>query len=375
VTDQYPGRLALQQRVLPAYRAPLFDALAAACVGGLSVFAGQPRPDESIVSADRLHTAQLVRARNLHIGSLASPFYLCWQVGILNWLSACQPDALIVEANPRNPATRLAVRWMHARRRLVIGWGLGAPSLPGPLAAMRRWERSSFLRSLDAVVAYSRLGAQEYLSLGIPPDRVFVAPNAVTPRPSTPPPERSPQFDGPPRLLFVGRLQARKRIDNLLRACAALPSHLQPKLSIVGDGPARQEFQEFAAQVYPQAEFLGARHAAELSSIFAQADLFVLPGTGGLAVQEAMAHGLPVIVAQGDGTQGDLVRPENGWQIPPDDLESLTAALRQALSDAGRLRLMGRESYRIVAEEVNIDAMVAVFLQALSSLNEIMRAH
>ena len=50
----------------------------------------------------------------------------------------------------------------------------------------------------------------------------------------------------------------------------------------------------------------------------------MLPGTGGLAVQQAMAHGLPVIVAQGDGTQDDLVRPENGWQIPPDDLAALT---------------------------------------------------
>jgi len=30
-----------------------------------------------------------------------------------------------------------------------------------------------------------------------------------------------------------------------------------------------------------------------------------------------MAYGLPVIVAEGDGTQSDLVRPENGWRIPP----------------------------------------------------------
>ena len=42
---------------------------------------------------------------------------------------------------------------------------------------------------------------------------------------------------------------------------------------------------------------------------FAGADLFVLPGTGGLAVQEAMSYALPVIVAKGDGTQEDLVRP------------------------------------------------------------------
>ena len=34
-----------------------------------------------------------------------------------------------------------------------------------------------------------------------------------------------------------------------------------------------------------------------------------------------MSHGLPVIVAQGDGTQDDLVREENGWQIRLDDFQ------------------------------------------------------
>ncbi len=81
-----------------------------------------------------------------------------------------------------------------------------------------------------------------------------------------------------------------------------------------------------------------------------------------------MSFGLPVIVAQGDGTQDDLVRPENGWRIPPDDLGALTEALQTALSDPARLRKMGAASYRIVAEEANLERMVAVFVQALVSI-------
>ena len=108
--------------------------------------------------------------------------------------------------------------------------------------------------------------------------------------------------------------------------------------------------------------------AAELEADFTWADLFVLPGTGGLAVQQAMAYGLPVIVAQGDGTQDDLVRPGNGWQIPPDDLGQLAAALETALEDVSRLRQMGAESYRIVSEEINLERMVAVFVDALNNL-------
>ena len=65
--------------------------------------------------------------------------------------------------------------------------------------------------------------------------------------------------------------------------------------------------------ITPQHEFPGAKHGQELEPYFAAADLFVLPGTGGLAVQQAMAHALPVLVGEADGTQSNLVRPANGW--------------------------------------------------------------
>jgi glycosyltransferase involved in cell wall biosynthesis len=141
----------------------------------------------------------------------------------------------------------------------------------------------------------------------------------------------------------------------------------KPRLIIVGDGPERAELESLAKEVYPSAEFIGAKHGAELKPYFTEADLFVLPGTGGLAVQEAMSYGLPVIVAKGDGTQDDLVRSGNGWQIPPDDFEALVSTMKNALADVARLRGMGEDSYRIVAEEISIEKMVEVFVKALSS--------
>lgn len=368
VAATFPGRLAVQQRVLPVYRAPFFDALASACSGGLSVFAGKPRPEEHIVSAERLQTARLVQARNLHLFAITSPFFQCWQVGVVDWLQEWQPDALIVEANPRYLSTRRAVSWMHDRGKPVLGWGLGAPNLSGRLAGWRKSGRERFLHQFDGLIAYSQRGAADYAATGFPAQSIFVARNAVTGKPSAPLPARPPQFDGRPVVLFVGRLQQRKRIDNLLRACAALPEDQQPHCWIVGDGPARDEFESLAQGIYPGTKFFGAKHGPDLDAIFDQADVFVLPGTGGLAVQQAMAHGLPVIVAQGDGTQDDLVRAENGWSILPDNLPQLTHALAQALQNPTRLRQMGAESYRIVSDEINLECMVSVFLEALSTL-------
>ena len=142
----------------------------------------------------------------------------------------------------------------------------------------------------------------------------------------------------------------------------------KPRLLIVGDGPERGRLEALARETYPSAEFIGAKHGAELKAYFTEADLFVLPGTGGLAVQEAMSYGLPVIVAQGDGTQDDLVRGENGWQIPPNDYNTLVATMKEALSDVRRLRKMGAAAYRIVAEEINIGKMVETFVTVLNTL-------
>jgi glycosyltransferase involved in cell wall biosynthesis len=360
----FNGRVGLVQRVLPSYRAPLFNALAAACASGLAVFAGKPRRGEMIKTVESLDQAQLFHVKNLHL--LHRSLYICIQIGLLRWLKAWNPDILIVEANPRYLRTSAAVRWMNKHGRPVIGWGLGAPPLSGPLADIRHQRRTRFIHQFDALITYSQAGADQYEQLGFAKERIFVAVNAVTPPPTHPLPLRpAPSEVMRGRVLFVGRLQERKQLHNLLEACTLLPDTLQPELVIVGDGPDRVRLQTLAQNLYPQTTFTGALYGDALEAQFRGADLFVLPGTGGLAMQQAMSFGLPVIAAEADGTQADLVRPGNGWQIQPNDVDYLRTALEQALSDIAALRKMGAESYRIVSEEVNLDKMVSVFVQAI----------
>jgi len=168
--------------------------------------------------------------------------------------------------------------------------------------------------------------------------------------------------------LFVGRLQARKRLEYLFKACASLPEEIQPHIWIVGDGPEREFFEVVASALYADVTFYGPVYGIDLVPFFKQADLFVLPGTGGLAVQQAMAYGLPVMVGQADGTQSILVRQKNGWILPGDaDEHVFVNLLSDALSDLPRLRKMGVESFRIVQEEVNVERMVEVFQQAITT--------
>lgn len=366
VREDFAGRLGIQQRVLPAYRAQFFDLLAPGCQGGLGVFAGEPLGFEEIPPGV-MKAGRFTAAKNLHFRDPSSAFYLCWQGGLLNWLDAWDPQVLIVEANVRILSTWRALRWMHARKRPVIGWGLGAGRAGSGIGRLWGGIRARFIGELDGLIAYSRKGAQEYHQIGMPLERIFVAPNAAARRPETPVPSRK-ERSGRATVLFVGRLQTRKRLGLLFEACASLPEKIQPDVVIVGDGPARPQFEAEAARFYPRTRFLGAKHGRELDALFDAAHLFVLPGTGGLAVQQALAHALPVLVSQGDGTQDAMVTPANGWRLASDDGLALGEILKEALSDLPRLRKMGEESYRIAREEVNLERMVEVFLQAANSI-------
>jgi glycosyltransferase involved in cell wall biosynthesis len=216
------------------------------------------------------------------------------------------------------------------------------------------------------MITYSSQGAREYAALGVPPSRIFIAPNAAAPKPIQPLPERPLRYRGEkPAVVFVGRLQERKRVDLLIRACAALPAETQPLLWVIGDGPNRQGLEKLAAAVYPLTTFFGALHGKDLARRLEMADLFVLPGTGGLAVQQAMSHGLPVIVGEADGTQSDLVRETNGWLLSEQNPAALAGLIAAALRDVPALREKGAESYRIVHEEINLEAMVSVFIDTI----------
>lgn len=359
----FAGKLGIVQRVLPRYRAPFFDLLAQSCDGGLGVFAGAPRPEEAIPLAEKLSVAKWTFSNNHHYFS--GRFYLCMQEGILDWLESWNPDALVIEANPRYVATPGAVRWMKRRNRPVLAWGLGAPRVSGMLAGLRKARRLNFLRQFEGVIAYSQQGSDEYSALGFPAQHIFVAPNAVSPRPAAAP-QRS--YEGKLTVLYVGRLQARKRLSALIRACAQLPNELRPHLIFVGDGPMRPSLENLANEIYPRAHFKGALFGKALEDEFTKAHLFVLPGTGGLAVQQAMAHALPVIVAEGDGSQRDLVSSPNGWLLPPGDDAALMAALREALSDPARLRSMGEQSFNLVQTKFNLETMADAFVDALNKV-------
>ncbi|SDN71284.1 glycosyltransferase [Allokutzneria albata] len=156
-------------------------------------------------------------------------------------------------------------------------------------------------------------------------------------------------------VLFVGRLDEEKRVDELLHAIAKLPEHIDVRAEIVGGGSCEKSLVELAGKlgITDRVRFLGRISDEELVQAYARCDLFCMPGIAelqSLVTMEAMAAGKPVIAADAMALP-HLVRPgHNGWLFPPGNVLVLAARLAQTLGDEDMLRRMGAASAEMITE-------------------------
>ena len=141
-------------------------------------------------------------------------------------------------------------------------------------------------------------------------------------------------------LLFSGKLIPVKAPEMLLRAVNALPPLAKNKIVVVflGDGVLSEALKQEAQALGVRTNFLGFQNQSKLSSFYHGADILSLPSrtneTWGLVVNEALMHGLPVLVSNTVGSAVDLVNAKTGSVFERDNQLSLNAVLRDML---GRL--------------------------------------
>jgi glycosyltransferase involved in cell wall biosynthesis len=143
-------------------------------------------------------------------------------------------------------------------------------------------------------------------------------------------------------ILSVGRLSHEKRTGVLLDAFARI-SRARPgaRLVVVGEGPARREFERTAPV---GTAFVGEARGRELAALYASADLFCFPSTTdtfGQVLLEAGASGLPVVAAAAGGALELVQHGENGLLVPPDEPGLLAAALLELAESPARRAAFG----------------------------------
>jgi glycosyltransferase involved in cell wall biosynthesis len=141
--------------------------------------------------------------------------------------------------------------------------------------------------------------------------------------------------------LFAGRLTEEKGVKSL----AELAREAQLPLTIVGDGPLLGELRAMGGTVRCTGWLTG----ASLAETMGKARALVFPSTwyetGGLVVLEALARGIPAIVARATAAAEFIVDGENGYLVDAGDWAMFGARMRSLAADSTAAR-MGEEAYR-----------------------------
>jgi glycosyltransferase involved in cell wall biosynthesis len=153
-------------------------------------------------------------------------------------------------------------------------------------------------------------------------------------------------------VLFVGRLDEEKRLDELIRALPYVLNGTDAQLALAGTGGRRASLERLARRigVGDHVTFLGFVPDEMLPDAYAAADVFAMPGVAELqsiATLEAMAAGLPVVAADAMALP-HLVRPgENGRLYRPGDVRGLARHLTALLESPDLCAVMGTASRAI----------------------------
>jgi len=287
---------------------------------------------------------------------------------------------MIVQPIPGDISNRLVSNWAKRKGKKLIMWtcGFEPHRIGGILLKLKNRVVSSLYKKADVHLTYSRKAREYTKRMGVPYSKSVVAYNGIEIDHLLANEGRvirrskdirnSFKLNDDITFIYVGGLIPEKRVDLLIEAFISLRRHHRDiKLLIIGDGPSVEELKTMATD--RNIIFLG-RILDDVDPYFAAADIMVLPGIGGLALNQAMFWGKPCIVSEADGTEDDLViDDQTGFRFKKDSLNSLENAMRRALMTSDKdLKNMGDRSKQIIEFQINVNNMVDTFITKIKDL-------
>ncbi|TWI65140.1 glycosyltransferase involved in cell wall biosynthesis [Pseudoduganella lurida] len=229
----------------------------------------------------------------------------------------------------------------------------------GPVG--RRWIRHTLQRS-SVVIALSESWA-EFLCEFAPGSRVVVVPNSVPLPPVT---ARQPQEGN---ILFLGRAEQRKGTFDLLRAVQALKKTIPVVRLVIGGDGDLDAVARAAAElgISDNVDIAGWMGPEEKKRRMEEASVFCLPSYDEglpMAMLEAMAMGLPIVVTPVGGIPEAITHGDNGMLVSPGQPARLATVLAQVLGDEELRSQLGTRARKTIEERFG----TTVVLERISRL-------
>jgi D-inositol-3-phosphate glycosyltransferase len=215
-----------------------------------------------------------------------------------------------------------------------------------------RAAEEAILRRADVVICLSEEErARVVTQYGIDPERCVVIPNGAADigEPSHVLRSDRDPGDSTIRVLSVGRIARQKGYDVLLAALPRIIDHLRLHVDIAGPPYGEPDY-ERELQVAQRSgglpvHFLGGQPPSMVRQLLGEADMYVQPSryeSQGIAIHEAMASGLPVIVSDLPAIRSYCTHGVNAWLVPRDDPQALAEAIITLAADPELRARLGR---------------------------------
>lgn len=165
----------------------------------------------------------------------------------------------------------------------------------------------------------------------------------------------------------VGRLYEVKNQQLMIRAFKRLvETRPKAKLSIVGDGPLRQELETLINQLNLNDHVFLLGYRSDIPELVAGFDCFLMSSTSEgtpLSVIEAMAAKNPVIGTDVGGMSEVVIENETGYLVPSNDVAEYTEKLLYAVDNPDKLQQLGQNGQNLALKKYKLEIMVNAYLR------------
>ena len=274
------------------------------------------------------------------------------QTGVLEKIREIQPDIVVNMCHVGN-ATHWKIAFMKKREDFkLVAWQCGYEFHPGKL---KGFLLDRFIPYYDYHLAYHSNARDYAMSHGARADQVRVMHNTINEEKIATLPKaearalvvaKHPEIGDRKIILFVGAVLAEKRIEVILQALDIM-SRKDAVLVLVGDGEHLPVIRQLCAG--RDDVVLTGSIVEGVGPYFDAAEMYVLPGTGGLGINEAMAHRLPIVSGFADGSADDLVVDGgNGFRLRESTPQELAEKMAAILDDPELAQRMGERSREMI---------------------------
>lgn len=309
-------------------------------------------------------------------------FPLNWSLnffpGALLYILKNKPDYVLALPNATNLTEFIAVPLCKIFNIPIVFWTHGYDHIHrrnNIINIIRIKIIEYFLKKVDHVFTFSKKGKNYLISKGILANNITVAPNTLNTDMWLKKFEKCNKSqlrkeygykNNDLLLLFSGRIHVGKKVNHLLYALEYIQKEYKNfniHLNIVGDGLERESLEEYTTQHnLDNITFHGfVFDESKVSELFCMSDLFVMPGSVGLAIVHAFCFGLPVITETQDFHSPEiqyLYDDINGYFIEEGNIKELVKKLIYLYENRDKLSELSTNAHATASKDASIHNMV-----------------